>query len=511
MLVRNKLLLYLFLIPFLIQACNNNSSIGMVEEWDKMYSEKHESIEWFNQAKFGMFIHWGLYSVPAGVWNGRTMEEMGRPYIAEWLQYVAQIPREEYARLANEFNPVKFDADAIARLARDAGMKYLVITTKHHDGFSMYHSKVDEFNIVDATPFDRDITKELYDACKKHGIEFGIYYSHNIDWAHGGDCQYSKIKEFNNDKDVNITSFGANMWDPSPNSFEEYLQDKAYPQVRELMKMFPGMKHLWYDMSRFMLPEQSFEFYRLATSMQPQILVNSRVGNGFGDYIITGDNMIPADPDQIEEKRTWETYDDMFEHTREMKKPWETVGTLNNSWGYKSYDHDWKSPTELLFWLVEIVSKGGTYMLNIGPKASGEVPEESITNLQKVGKWMKINGEAIYNTQPWKITREGPTVVNMEGTHERQETGFRATFTAEDFWFTTRANIIYAIALHIPENKQVIIKNIGETDNDSIMNVYIPGVSTKTEWKQTDQGLVVQLPDKLPNELGYVIAVELSQ
>ena len=231
-------------------ACTRPASPDMVAEWSKMNQAKQENLEWFSQAKFGMFIHWGLYSVPAGVWKGKKMEEMERPYISEWIQHVAHISREEYASLANEFNPVKFDADAIARLARDAGMKYLVITTKHHDGFSMYHSKVCDFNIVDATPFDRDITKELYEACKKYGIDFGIYYSHNIDWMHGGDCQYSVIKEFSKNKDVEITSFGANTWDPSPDSFEEYLKDKAYPQVKELMTMYPGMKHLWYDMSR---------------------------------------------------------------------------------------------------------------------------------------------------------------------------------------------------------------------------------------------------------------------
>lgn len=467
-----------------------NPVVDMEEEWRKMNSLKQESVDWFKEVKFGMFIHWGIYSIPAGMWNGKTMEEMGRPRVAEWVQYVAQIPRNEYAKLAGEFNPTLFDADAIARLAKDAGMKYLVITTKHHDGFAMYDSKVSSFDIMDASPFKRDIIKELYDACKNHGIEFGIYYSHNIDWADGGDCQYSVIKQMNDEQGLETNIFGPNLWDPSSDTFEEYLKKKAYPQVEELLNNFPDMKLLWYDMSRYMLPEQSFEFYKLATSIQPQILINERVGNGFGDYDIPGDNKIPAEPETI-------------------KKPWETVGTLNNSWGYKSYDNDWKSPDELLFWLVEIVSKGGNYMLNIGPKASGEVPEKSISNLRMVGKWLGINGEAIYHTKPWKINHEGPTKINMDGTGERQDKGFVAEFSPEDFWFTTNENKLYAIALKAPDNRKAVIRSLDNTNK--ITRVRILGSNDSPQWELTSSGLEVSLPEILPSEQGYVIAIETQQ
>ena len=494
---------------YIASSCgnNHNTNSDMDTEWQKMNELKQESLEWFEEAKYGMFIHWGLYSVPAGMWNGKTMEEMGRPQISEWIQYVAEIPRDEYASLAEEFNPVNFDANAIARLARDAGMKYLVITSKHHDGFAMYHSKACTFNIVDATPFERDVLKELYDACKIHGIEFGIYYSHNIDWAHGGDCQYSVIKEYNDKHGFRTTPFGANLWDPSPNTFEEYLEQKAYPQVRELMTMFPDMKILWYDMSRFMMPEQSFEFYHLASSQQPQILVNSRVGNGFGDYVITGDNVIPADPDNITERREWENYSCLDKSGRYIRKPWETVGTLNNSWGYKSYDDDWKSPGELLFWLVEIVSKGGNYMLNIGPRACGEVPEESSANLRAIGDWLAINGEAIYNTKRWHINREGPTTVEMHGTSARQEQGFTTEFTPEDFWFTVNKKRLYAIAMEVPENRQVVIRSLNDPGSHDIGEVSILGSIEKPDWELTAEGLRVQLPEVLPSDLGYVIRI----
>jgi alpha-L-fucosidase len=188
------------------------------------------------------------------------MEEMGVPNVAEWVQLVAKIPRKEYANLAAEFNPVNFDADAIASLAKNAGMKYIVITAKHHDGFAMYHSKVSPFNIVEATPFKRDALMELYNACKRNGLDFGIYYSHNIDWADGADAQYYETKTINDKKGLITDPFGANLWDPSSNTFQSYLDKKAIPQVKELLTLFPDLKCIWFDMPGLMKPEQSFCF-----------------------------------------------------------------------------------------------------------------------------------------------------------------------------------------------------------------------------------------------------------
>lgn len=460
---------------------------SLYSEWEKMHASKSSTEDWFKNSKYGMFIHWGLYAIPGGIWKGEKIDSMRSPHVAEWIMYAAQIPRDEYASLAKQFNPRKFNADFIARLAKDAGMKYVVITSKHHDGFSLYQSNVSSFNVVDASPFQRDIVRELYDACMKHGIDFGVYYSHNIDWMDGGDSQYSVIKEMNSKRGMETNVFGPNLWDTGQITFDEYLKNKAFPQVKEILIKFPNLTTLWYDMARYITPEQSFEFYKIAYELQPQLLVNGRVGNGFGDFDIPGDNKIPDNHENI-------------------TKPWQTVGTLNNSWGYKSYDHDWKSVKELLFWLVEIVSKGGNYMLNIGPSASGEIPAESVKNLRKVGKWIKLNGEAIYDTRNWIIAHEGPTNIKMNGTESRQQKGFEIGFTSKDFWFTCKDQFVYAISLE-SDSKTAFIKSFNR--NFTVKNVELLGSNEILCWKQEEGGLQIYLPKKLPGRFGYVVKIEI--
>jgi Alpha-L-fucosidase len=321
-------------------------------------------------------------------------------------------------RLLKIFNPSKFCAERIVQLAKNSGMKYLVITAKHHDGFALYDSECSQYDIMDATPYKKDIVKDLYEACNRHGIHFGIYYSHNLDWADGSDCGRKELLAMKNYNPEDISKmYGSNFWDPSPNTFEEYLNNKAYPQVKELLTKYPNMVQLWYDMPHYVTQQQSYNFYKIAYDLQPQMLINSRVGNDFGDFEVAGDNKV-------------------FDKAKET--PWQTVGTLNNSWGYKWYDNDWKSPKEVLLWLVEIVSKGGNYMLNIGPKGSGEVPEESVKTLLKVGEWMHVNGEAIYGSKAWTVNHEGPTDIQMNGTLAREKEGFNKKLTSNDFWFTQK-------------------------------------------------------------------------
>ncbi|MCP4312445.1 MAG: alpha-L-fucosidase [Bacteroidetes bacterium] len=466
------------------------------QTWTEMNASKKESFEWFNEAKFGMFIHWGLYSIPGGEWDGKRIESYHCPCVAEWIQHAAEVPRTEYRKLMEQFNPVEFDADYWASLAANAGMKYIILTSKHHDGFALFDSKVSDFDVM-GSPFKRDIVAELHKACKDHGIKLCLYYSHNVDWMDGADCNYQWFVDYNegvwpenfhtNMAGKKITTMGANLWDPSPNSFDEYLLNKAYPQVEEILTNYPDLGLIWYDMARFMTPEQSFKFYQLAYQHQPQALVNDRVGSGLGDYAIPGDNKIPADDEQ-------------------MNKPWETVGTMNNSWGFKHYDHDWKSPYEILYWILEIASKGGNYVLNVGPKPDGSIPEESVARLTEIGAWMKTFGDAIYGTTRWEITKEGPTTLAMDGTNAREKEGFNTKFTAADIWFTSRENLVYAMALEIPGKGEVLIRSFAGKD---VKQVRLPGGEKPLKWELTSEGLRVKLPKKAMENLGYALEITL--
>ena len=460
------------------------SSKEMQDEWQTMNASKKDAVVKFKDSKFGLFIHWGLYSIPAGTWKGvRIDDSKHHRHIAEWIQYSFEIPRSEYGALAKEFNPTAFDADAIAKLAKDAGMKFIVLTSKHHDGFAMFGSRCSSYNIVDATPYHKDAVEALYKACEKYGLGFGVYYSQNIDWAEGGDCGYADEKARRHDPTPDEWEPG-NLWDPSPNTFEEYIQNKAVPQVKELFTNFPKISQLWYDVPKYLTPEQSFLFYKTAYEMQPNALVNSRVGNGFGDFEVAGDNQI------LDKTRT---------------TPWQTVGTLNNSWGYKAYDNDWKSPQELIYWLVDIVSKGGNYLLNIGPRGDGSVPEQSVKDLRTIGRWLKVNGEGIYSTEPWNLSHEGPFDGKIEGTDVREQEGFSANFTEKDFWFTSKGNDVYVFGLQ-QKCKDLTIKSFKGMD---VKSVKLLGSHRHLKWEVSEDGLKVTLPDHLPSEFGFALKLTL--
>jgi alpha-L-fucosidase len=461
------------------------------QEWEKMHGSKYKALRDFNETKFGMFITWGAYSLPAGIWKGEKI-----PGLGEWIMHRAKIPREEYLEMCGDFNPVKFDAEEWVKMARMAGMKYIVAMPKHHDGFAMYNSEVSENDIIDATPFDRDPMEELYRACQKHGLNFSIYYSHATDWLDGGDAGVADFLKSGKEVELESQSpfwqtWPANTWDPAPVSFTDYLEKKAKPQMRELLKKFPGMQEIWYDVPRRMTRSQSFEFYKLAYEIQPSCLINSRVGNDFGDFWIPGDNRIPEGEEGA----------DVF---------WETPGTLNNTWGYKSYDLDWKSTEELLFWITEITSKGGNYLLNVGPTSEGLIPEKSIEQLQAIGEWMEINGESVYGTGKWLISHEGPTSLSMKGSGEREKHGFSADFTPEDFWFSAKEDNIYVTSLRWPEDQMALIKSltkIYEDGNKGVRNVSMLGSKNKLEWNMDEDGLHVVLPASKPNPNGYVLKI----
>jgi alpha-L-fucosidase len=323
---------------------------------------REQRLAWFREAKYGLFIHWGLYAIPAGEWKGRRS-----PGLGEWIMNRSQVPVKEYEQLAQRFNPVKFDADAWVQLAQDAGMRYIVITSKHHDGFAMFKSAASPYNIVDATPFKRDALKELADACARHGMRLGFYYSQAQDWHEPGGA--------------------GNTWDFGPDQgpdgkelkkYDDYLRGKAEPQVRELLTGYGPVALIWFDTPRMMTPERGKRFTDLVRSLQPSTLIDGRLGTE-GDYRSTGDNVIPSEA---------------------SSEAWETPATINDTWGFRTDDTNWKSPGQIAFKLVDIVSKGGNYLLNVGPTAEGVIPQASQDILRTVGRWLKVNGEAVYGAGP---------------------------------------------------------------------------------------------------------------
>jgi alpha-L-fucosidase len=327
--------------------------------------ERDRRLKWFRDARFGLMIHWGLYSVPAGEWKGKLI-----PGLGEWIMNRARIPVSEYEQLAPQFNPVKFDADAWVRMARDAGMKYIVITSKHHDGFAMYGSKASKYNIVDATPFRRDVMKELAAATQRYGLKLCFYYSQTQDW-HEADAV-------------------GNDWDFAPEvkkDFARYLEEKVKPQVTEILTNYGPIGLIWFDTPRNITKEQSQELVDLVHKLQPDCLVSGRVGHGLGDYDSAGDNQISVG---------------------QVKRDWETPVTMNDTWGFKRDDQNWKPTNILIQQLVQVSSRGGNYLLNVGPTSEGLIPQPSVERLAEVGQWLKINHEAVYGTAPSPFPYELP-------------------------------------------------------------------------------------------------------
>jgi alpha-L-fucosidase len=322
---------------------------------DETSAQRDARMKWWREARFGMFIHWGVYSVPAGTYNGKQVSGIG-----EWIMNRGKIPVDAYQAYAKQFNPVKFNADEWVRVAKEAGMKYMVITSKHHDGFAMFDSKASDWNIVKDTPFKRDPLKELAAACKKYGLKLGFYYSQAQDWNNGG-------------------SAAGGKWDPKQeHDMDDYIDKIAAPQVREILTHygeFPAV--LWWDTPVNMNGPRADKLISLL-KLKPGIIHNNRLGGSYKGDTETPEQFIPA--------------------TGYPGRDWETCMTMNDTWGFKSYDDHWKTTEMLIRNLVDIASKGGNYLLNVGPTSEGLIPAPSVERLKEIGQWMKLNNEAIYAT-----------------------------------------------------------------------------------------------------------------
>jgi alpha-L-fucosidase len=426
-------------------------------------------MEWWREARFGMFIHWGVYSVPGGMYKGIQVNR-----IAEWIMNRGKIPVAEYKAFAKEFNPVKYDADAWVKMAKDAGMKYIVITSKHHDGFAMFDTKASDWDIVDATPYKKDVLKPLAEACRKYGLKLGFYYSHAQDWVNPGGAAARKVATEGcaNPDSAAIdayTSANSGHWDPAQTTktMSQYIKDVAIPQVKELLTNYGDIAVIWWDTPTGMTDEYAEEFKALL-KMQPQIITNDRLKrpNFPGDYK-TPEQRIP--------------------NLSELDgKDWETCMTMNETWGYKSYAHNWKSSQTLVRNLIDIASKGGNYLLNVGPKPDGSFPQESINILKEMGDWMKVNSEAIYGTTA------SPFGLFDWGRCTKKQNGKNTT--------------LYFSVFDWPKDGKLVIPNF--RNSVSTAKFLANGKTVKTKVK--DNTLTITLPAEALNSIATVIKVEVK-
>ena len=418
-----------------------------------------EKMEWWRDARFGMFIHWGAYSVPGGERNGEICKGG-----AEWIMDKLDYSIEEYEKeVVAKFNPVKFDADKWVSIAKNAGMKYIVFTTKHHDGFCMWDSKITDYDIMGASPFKRDVVKELAEACEKYGIKFCIYHSIS-DWHHP-QAQAPLFPNYDaghGDKSIVNPEF--------PEYFENYLK----PQVKELLTNYGDIGVVWFDGEWIgdYTSEMGKEMYQFIRSIQPNAIINNRVDKGRVDMLgLTIEGNFVGD---------FGTPEQAVPDTG-IDSDWESCMTMNGSWGYKPSDTKWKSSKRLIRYLVEIVSKGGNFLLNIGPDPQGLFPPESVERLADIGRWTKVNGEAIY--------------------------GAKASPFPKPEWgrYTRKSGVLYAHIFDWPKDKKIQI----DKSLDIVEASFLAEPKESLKIENSNEGNFILLPDVAPDSIVTVVKIEV--
>ena len=465
--MKNKLIIGMAALSLATKVLVAAPQTALPTETPKQHDAR---MEWFREAKFGMFIHWGVYSVPAGEWNGKTD-------YAEWIMESAHIPVSRYEQFAKEFNPVKFDAKAFAKTAKDAGMKYIVITSKHHDGFGMWPSALTDW-CIKSTPFHRDPLRELSDECRKQGIKFCVYYS-IMDW-HSSDWGTRRA--------WNDVATGT----PDMDRYTDYMKG----QLKELVTNYhPGI--IWFD-GEWESPwthERGVDLYAYLRALDPKLIINNRVGKARA-----GMEGMDMGKERVGDYGTPEQQIPVGGFGPGVD--WETCMTLNNHWGYNSHDKQWKSPETIIHNLCDIASKGGNYLLNVGPTSEGLIPQPSVDRLAEVGAWMKVNGEAIYDSGPTPFGAEAGKFSDTE----KDKNGKPKFIPAWDWRATTKPGKIYLEVFKWPTDGKLDLAGL----QSQVKKAYLLAGHKKLKVEQSAAGVSIALPAEAPDKIASVICVEVK-